>query len=66
MEKRIADRGYYPIRLTDDEVAAWESDPALVDTRFKAEMVGMVERWMALADERLSRQGHPLRRLAGQ
>jgi hypothetical protein len=43
MEKRIADRGYYPIRLTNDEVAAWESDPALVDARFKAEMVGMVE-----------------------
>jgi Icc-related predicted phosphoesterase len=57
MEKRIADRGYYPIRLTDDEVAAWESDPGLVDTRFKAEMVGMVERWMALADERLKGQG---------
>ena len=57
MEKRIADRGYYPIRLTDDEVAAWENDPALVDTRFKAEMVGMVERWMALADERLAGTG---------
>src|SRR6476469_897112 len=57
MEKRIADRGYYPIRLTNDEVAAWESDPALVDARFKAEMVGMVERWMTLADERLKGKG---------
>ena len=57
MEKRIADRGYYPIRLTRDEVAAWEADPALVDARFKAEMVGMVERWMALADERLKGTG---------
>jgi hypothetical protein len=53
MEKRISDRGYYPIRLTSDEVAAWEADPALVDTRFKAEMMANVERWMALADERL-------------
>jgi Icc-related predicted phosphoesterase len=53
MEKRISDRGYYPIRLSPDEVAAWEADPALVDTRFKAEMMGNVERWMALADERL-------------
>ena len=53
MEKRISDRGYYPIRLTPDEVAAWEADPALVDTRFKAEMMANVERWMALADERL-------------
>jgi Icc-related predicted phosphoesterase len=53
MEKRILDRGYYPIRLTPEEVATWEADPALVDTRFKAEMIGGVERWMALADERL-------------
>jgi Icc-related predicted phosphoesterase len=53
MEKRILDRGYYPIRLTPEEVAAWEADPALVDARFKAEMIGGVERWMALADERL-------------
>jgi uncharacterized protein len=53
MEKRISDRGYYPIRLTADEVAAWEADPALVDARFKSEMMTSVERWMALADERL-------------
>jgi hypothetical protein len=57
MEKRILDRGYYPIRLTPDEVAAWDADPVLVDTRFKAEMVAAVERWMALADERLKGTG---------
>jgi Icc-related predicted phosphoesterase len=54
MEKRIQDRGYYPIRLSPDEFAAWEADPSLVDERFKAEMLGQVERWMALADERLA------------
>jgi Icc-related predicted phosphoesterase len=53
MEKRIMDRGYYPIRLTPDELAAWDADPTLVDARFKAEMLRSVERWMALADERL-------------
>jgi uncharacterized protein len=57
MEKRIADRGYYPIRLSPDEMAAWQADPALVDARFKAEMLGQVERWMALADERLAGTG---------
>ena len=57
MEKRILDRGYYPMRLSADEVAAWESDPALVDSRFKAEMVANVARWMALADERLRGTG---------
>jgi Icc-related predicted phosphoesterase len=53
MEKRILDRGYYPVRLSRDEVDAWSADPALVDARFKQEMLGAVERWMALADERL-------------
>ena len=53
MEKRIRDRGYYPIRLTRDELAAWSADQALVDARFKDEMLRSVEAWMALADERL-------------
>jgi Icc-related predicted phosphoesterase len=53
MEKRILDRGYYPVRLTTDELDAWSDDPALVDARFRAEMLHAVERWMALADERL-------------
>ncbi len=53
MEKRVLDRGYYPVRLSRDEVDAWSADPALVDARFKQEMLGAVERWMALADERL-------------
>jgi len=54
MEKRISDRGYYPIRLSPDEMSAWQADPALVDARFKAEMLGQVKRWMDLADERLA------------
>jgi hypothetical protein len=57
MEKRIQDRGYYPIRLGQDEFDAWNADPALVDARFKAEMLGQVGRWMALADERLAGKG---------
>ena len=54
MEKRIGDRGYYPIRLSPEEMTAWQADPTLVDARFKAEMLGQVTRWMALADERLA------------
>jgi hypothetical protein len=54
MEKRILDRGYYPVRLSRDELDAWNADQALVDARFKTEMLGAVERWMALADERLA------------
>jgi uncharacterized protein len=57
MEKRIQDRGYYPIRLSPDEMVAWQADSALVDARFKAEMLGQVQRWMDLADERLAGKG---------
>jgi uncharacterized protein len=57
MEKRIADRGYYPVRLTQDEVDAWGADSTLVDARFKDEMLRSVERWMTLADERLEGKG---------
>ena len=57
MEKRIRDRGYYPIRLTREELQAWSADQTLVDARFKDEMLGSVEAWMALADERLGGTG---------
>jgi Icc-related predicted phosphoesterase len=57
MEKRISDRGYYPVRLEPDELDAWNDDQALVDARFKDEMLRNVERWMALADERLEGKG---------
>lgn len=57
MEKRIRDRGYYPVRLTPEELAAWSADQALVDDRFKDEMLRSVEAWMALADERLGGTG---------
>jgi Icc-related predicted phosphoesterase len=57
MEKRIGDRGYYPVRLTRDEVDAWTSDPDAVDARFRQEMLASVERWLALADERLAGTG---------
>ena len=39
MEKRISDRGYYPVRLTRDEVDAWSADPEAVDARFRQEML---------------------------
>jgi len=57
MEKRIADRGYYPIRLSPDEMTAWQADASLVDARFKGEMLAQVQRWMDLADERLAGKG---------
>jgi Icc-related predicted phosphoesterase len=54
MEKRIRDRGYYPIRLSPEEMADWQANPEKVDERFKQEMLDQVQRWMDLADERLA------------
>ena len=54
MEKRIHDRGYYPIRLSPDDMADWQANPDKVDARFKQEMLEQVQRWMDLADERLA------------
>jgi Icc-related predicted phosphoesterase len=57
MEKRISDRGYYPLRLSRDEFEAMSADESLVEARFRTEMLHNVERWMALADERLTGTG---------
>jgi Icc-related predicted phosphoesterase len=57
MEKRISDRGYYPVRLSRDEFDALSADPEAVDTRFRQEMLRSVEGWLALADERLKGTG---------
>ena len=54
METHIADRGHYPVRLSQDEVEAFANDAVLVDRRFTAEIRHRLERWMAMADERLA------------
>ncbi|MBV8221640.1 MAG: metallophosphoesterase [Solirubrobacterales bacterium] len=46
--------GFYPVRLESDEVAVLEQDPAAVDRLFREEIVKQVERWCALAQERLA------------
>lgn len=57
MEKRISDRGYYPVRMGRDELAEWSSDAAVVDRRFKEVMLASVERWMGIADSKLQGTG---------
>lgn len=54
MEKRIGSRGYYPFRTTPEALAALESDPARRDAFFKEQLLTTLERWLALADERLA------------
>lgn len=54
MRKRIANRGYYPVVVTSDEMAALAADDRLVQRRFEEEILRTVERWMAMAEEKLA------------
>jgi Icc-related predicted phosphoesterase len=52
-EDMVKRRGYYPFRTTPDELAELESNERLRDRLFHEHMLGTVERWMQMADERL-------------
>jgi Icc-related predicted phosphoesterase len=57
MEARIANRGYYPIRVSRAEVAELQADPARVDDLFQQRMLSTVERWIGMAEEKLTGVG---------
>ena len=52
-EDSVKRRGYYPFRTDPDEMSELESDEDLRNELFYKEMVGTIERWMQMADERL-------------
>ncbi|MBI4769259.1 MAG: metallophosphoesterase [Chloroflexi bacterium] len=54
MERRVGSRGYYPFRVTPEQLAEFEADPAQVDAFFHQQMLATLERWMVLADEKLA------------
>jgi uncharacterized protein len=56
-EQAVTRRGYYPFRTTPEEVEEYASDPERADRFFHEQMLARVERWMALADERLEGTG---------
>ena len=53
MEDRINARGYYPVRMSRDEVDELRASPAMQDDLFLQRMRATLERWTALAEERL-------------
>jgi Icc-related predicted phosphoesterase len=55
--KRVMNRGYYPIRVSEEEYRALQADEDLVDKRFKEVMLEGTERWIAMAEERLGGTG---------
>ena len=52
-EQDVMRRGYYPFRTTPDELRQLEGDEPRWHQLFHERMLATVERWMALADERL-------------
>jgi Icc-related predicted phosphoesterase len=53
LEERLADSGHYSIVCEEDEVARLRADPDARSALFERELLSRLERWMALADERL-------------
>jgi hypothetical protein len=56
-EKRVMNRGYYPIRVSEEEYRALQDDEDLVDKRFKEVMLEGIERWIAMAEDKLAGSG---------
>ncbi len=56
-EAAVVRRGYYPFRTTAEEVAELAADEPRWHALFEQHMLKTVERWMALADERLAGSG---------
>ena len=58
IETRILNRGYYPIRVSEEEYRHMQEDPDAVDKRFKEVMLEGTERWISMADEKLQGKVH--------
>jgi Icc-related predicted phosphoesterase len=56
-EQSVMRRGYYPFRTTPDEVAELSADESKWHALFDQHMIGTVERWMGMADEKLAGSG---------
>ena len=65
LERSIADIGYYAVRVTLDERAAMDSDPAVVRRMFDEQITARVRAWMELAAERLEGSGLPIYLMPG-
>jgi Icc-related predicted phosphoesterase len=59
VEEEIANRGYYPIRITPDELSALRQDASLLEQTFHQQMLHRIQQWIELADERLRRDELP-------
>ncbi len=56
MERRIADHGYYSVRMSRDDMTELQADARKVDRLFQQQMQSTLEHWMAMATEKLETQ----------
>jgi uncharacterized protein len=56
-DRLIRERGFYPLHTTEDELDDFRREPERLDALFEEAMISTVERWVALADERLAGTG---------
>ena len=65
LERSIADLGYYAVRVSEQDRAAMEADPAVVRRAFDEHITRRVREWMDLAAERLDGSGVPVYLMPG-
>jgi Icc-related predicted phosphoesterase len=65
LRKRIRTMGRYDVVLTPEEKGDVDQDPARVDALFHEAMRASLERWVALAEERLGPTGIPCYMMLG-
>jgi Icc-related predicted phosphoesterase len=53
IENQIRNRGFYPTRITPDELAELNEEDGSIDKRFTVEMVHTLDRWLDMADGKL-------------
>ncbi len=65
LEKQIRFNGFYPYRCLPDELERLKTDPDFLAEVFNSVMRAEVERWVAIADERVAAAGIPCVMMAG-
>lgn len=58
VERKIRNRGYYPIRMSGDEYEELQANPQAVDRRFTQVMLETTQRWIEMADDKLRDVAH--------
>jgi hypothetical protein len=53
IETQIRNRGYYPTRVTPDELSELNEEDGSIDRRFTTEMISTLDRWLDMADGKL-------------